>query len=304
LDHITISHSAAGWRGRDLLQPKTRKRIVVLGGSTTYCIGVDDTETYPAQLQRRLGDGYEVINLGVPGYSSVEHIIQTALWFSDIQPDIAIYYMGWNDARNMHVCDLKADYSDFHGPSQRDNLRLGRSLWAEHLALVRLPHKAALELRNVFHKLPSYQYSYPGLRFGPTDMAWTPQLEERPLSLYRRNVDEIAHLCKAQGVTPLFVPPVFNTAALTNKVDDPWFPFVRNKDLPALIDAYNRALSDVGHADGVTVATEVVPGAFVPQDFRYNDYCHFSAGGCQKMAKLLDKQVRTIQALWTQSPTR
>src|SRR3989442_2926521 len=34
--NITISHNASGWRGRDLLQPKTRTRIVVLGASSTY----------------------------------------------------------------------------------------------------------------------------------------------------------------------------------------------------------------------------------------------------------------------------
>jgi lysophospholipase L1-like esterase len=300
-NHITISHNAAGWRGRDLLQPKTRKRIVVVGGSSTYCVGVDDTETYPAQLQRRLGDGYEVINLGVPAYSSVEHIIQTALWFSDIQPDIAIYYMGWNDAHNMHVRDLKADYSDFHGPLVQTIPRPRRGWWPQHFALARLPHIAVSELRHAFHKLPSYRVNYPGLRFGPTDTAWTPQWEERPLSLYRRNADEIAQLCKAQGVTPLFVPQLYNTAALTNAVD-PYWPFVNMKDCPALIDAYNRVLSDVGRADGVTVATEVAPSVFVPQDFL--DQVHLSAAGCRKMAEILEKQVRTIQTSWTPSPAR
>ena len=30
-------------------------------------------------------------------------MIQTALLFSDVQPDIAVYYLGWNDARVQHV---------------------------------------------------------------------------------------------------------------------------------------------------------------------------------------------------------
>ena len=289
---ITISHSASGWRGPDLLNPKRRKRIVVLGGSSTYCTGVDDADTFPAQLQRQLGDNYEVINLGVPGYSSVEHLIQTALWFSEIQPDIAIYYMGWNDARNMHLRGLKADYSDFQGPSQLDNLGQQRSWWAQHFALVRLGVTVTRLVRDAILRTPAYQKRYPNVPIAPTETAWTPRVEDRPLQLYRRNVNELVHLCKGQGVTPLFVPQLVNPAALTHETSYGWLPFVRDKDLPALVDAYNRAMLDVAQADGVSVVTEVRPEAFQPGDFL--DYGHFSPSGTRKMAVILEKQIRNL----------
>ena len=49
------------------------------------------------------------------GSGSVEHLILTGLLFSDLKPDIAIYYCGWNDAHVQHIANLKADYSDFQG---------------------------------------------------------------------------------------------------------------------------------------------------------------------------------------------
>jgi len=50
-------------------------RIVCLGDSTTFGTGSNDDETYPAQLQNILrrrypGRNVEVINAGIPGYSS------------------------------------------------------------------------------------------------------------------------------------------------------------------------------------------------------------------------------------------
>lgn len=51
-----------GFRGNEI-GPKERFRIVALGGSTTYGVGVDDDSTYPALLEKKTGA--EVINAGV-----------------------------------------------------------------------------------------------------------------------------------------------------------------------------------------------------------------------------------------------
>jgi hypothetical protein len=45
-------------------------------------------------LEKELGPGYEVINLGVPGYSTVENLIQTALILPSLNPDVAIFLCG------------------------------------------------------------------------------------------------------------------------------------------------------------------------------------------------------------------
>ena len=61
----TLGLNRSGYRGRlvGAKQPGER-RVVMLGGSTTFGFGVRPTETIAAELQRRLG--VIVVNLGYP----------------------------------------------------------------------------------------------------------------------------------------------------------------------------------------------------------------------------------------------
>src|SRR5215469_3041096 len=55
--------------------------VFAYGGSTTYGSGVSDAETWASALSAVLGSGYSVENRGVPGYTTVENIIQAAFDF-------------------------------------------------------------------------------------------------------------------------------------------------------------------------------------------------------------------------------
>ena len=74
----TYTHNSLGMRGPEATQKTDRIRIMTIGGSTTYGIGVNDWETWPYYLDSLLGNSYEVLNLGVAGYTTAEHIIQSA----------------------------------------------------------------------------------------------------------------------------------------------------------------------------------------------------------------------------------
>ena len=100
--------------------------IATLGGSTTYDIGNADDATWASDLSKLLGKDYAVENLGVPGYSSLENLIQSLFAFRDRRPACAIYYVGWNDLHTAHVAGLRNDYSDYQLPSQIGNLAVGR----------------------------------------------------------------------------------------------------------------------------------------------------------------------------------
>ena len=65
----------------------------------------------------------------MPGYTTVEHLIQTAFYQDKFgkPPRCAIYYVGWNDLRNAHIPDLDPGYADFHLPSQIDSPKCGAS---------------------------------------------------------------------------------------------------------------------------------------------------------------------------------
>jgi len=78
----------------------TRKTIVAVGDSLTAGLGVDESEAYPAQLQRKLaGDGYDfnVVNAGISGETSSGTLTRIEWVISNLKPDIIILETGAND---------------------------------------------------------------------------------------------------------------------------------------------------------------------------------------------------------------
>ena len=100
-----FKHNSLGYRGPEISKKKKPGifRIVTLGGSTTYTSGVPlNVLTYPAMLEKILVEKYkyeniEVINAGVPGYTSWETLINFQFRVLDIEPDLIIIYHGTND---------------------------------------------------------------------------------------------------------------------------------------------------------------------------------------------------------------
>jgi acyl-CoA thioesterase I len=81
-------------------RPSTdQPRIVAFGDSLTAGLGVGPTESYPAQLQRRLEDlgyHYRVVNAGVSGETTAGGVRRVA-WVLKSQPAIVILELGAND---------------------------------------------------------------------------------------------------------------------------------------------------------------------------------------------------------------
>lgn len=59
-----------GYRGKEFAYERNKKkRIVFIGDSVVEGIGVKPHERFTELLNNKLGNGFEVINLGVSGYS-------------------------------------------------------------------------------------------------------------------------------------------------------------------------------------------------------------------------------------------
>lgn len=110
---ITTTELGTRWTGADL-KDSSKIRIACIGGSTTFCTGVSDEFSWPAMLQKKLGVGYAVVNYGVPAYTTVESIIQLALFVPEIKPDIVIFFEGGNDMYNYYMENSYPDYF-WHG---------------------------------------------------------------------------------------------------------------------------------------------------------------------------------------------
>lgn len=91
-----IAHiNAAGLRGPEVRTDGPR-RILVLGDSFAFGVGVDDDHTFAAQLGALLGPSWEVLNGGVSGYSTDQEL----LWFErleSLRPEVVVLVVCDND---------------------------------------------------------------------------------------------------------------------------------------------------------------------------------------------------------------
>ncbi len=105
LDYDIITLNSLGMRSPEFSidKPENTYRIFVIGGSTTFGAGVFDNQTYSFYLQEmydqtNLGFDVEVINVGWPGWNSINEIKRIKTELLGYEPDLFIVYDGWNDA--------------------------------------------------------------------------------------------------------------------------------------------------------------------------------------------------------------
>jgi hypothetical protein len=87
-----VSIDERGYR-RTVPVPTTgRRRILVLGDSSMFGQGISDEETFSSQLQALVGDRYEVINTGVPGWGAFQMEMLLKRIIEPVRPEIVIAF--------------------------------------------------------------------------------------------------------------------------------------------------------------------------------------------------------------------
>jgi lysophospholipase L1-like esterase len=124
---VEFTNNRWGFRGPDFVTERTPGsfRVVVLGDSFTYGVGVADAETLPAQLEAALARRseefeVEVINLGEPGIDTARELAHLRE-HQALRPDVVVLAYVLNDAS-------RAD-----GVGKRDPAADGIMLRPQHL---------------------------------------------------------------------------------------------------------------------------------------------------------------------------
>lgn len=268
---LKISHNHDGYRGPEI-GPKQEnvKRIVLYGGSSTYGVKVSDHETWAFLLSQDLGPGFEVVNAGVPGYSSAEAIIQTALQQFDLKPDMAVYYLGWNDIRNQKVPNLKSDYSNFHGKSQYGQLGLNRV--ENYSAIYRLFEKFSSK---------NLKFTYQAVE------KW----DEKAIAIYKYNLETLIAINHSKGVRTVFIPQILNDHLFVGDEANFWIPYIPAGKVPEIMRLYNETMLSVCEEKNITCASEVLKVVWGPADFI--DEGHFSFLGNRKFSEVVAETIRS-----------
>jgi len=194
-DGGTCTVNAAGFRGADRVEIEKRPgvvRVVTMGGSSTFCYHTPDAEVWPKELENRLrahyGPDVEVINAGVPGYSSFEARINYAYQLRRLDPDIVLVYHTWNDLKYYRLIESK-------GVAYR-------GAWHPPSLLRRIARRTQLGYR-----IRSFAHTYviPARRENSMSAPHVQITDDGPAHRWERvNYDDLALLLKADGVLPVF----------------------------------------------------------------------------------------------------
>lgn len=146
-----ISLNSQGFRGVEFqtIKRTTSFRIICLGDSWTFGANVGQDTTYPSQLVKLLnaefpGKDFEVLNLGVLGYSSYQGLQLVKRIVNDFSPDLVIIGYAMNDASIAGFRDK--DLAASSGPAKPWDKRLGEM--ADRLELYKLMRYLAERLTD------------------------------------------------------------------------------------------------------------------------------------------------------------
>ncbi len=165
----SVHTNAQGFRGDALAAPKPAVRVAALGDSSTFGWGVEQFEAYPDRLAHALADrlgrppaDVEVLNLGVPGYSSFQGRVLLERTALGLSPDVVTWSYLSNDGEMTGESD-RAAYAQRVGARGALLAWLHRSRAYETLegwllvARRRLEPPPPLDPRNAAHRnIPSY----------------------------------------------------------------------------------------------------------------------------------------------------
>jgi len=221
-----LSINSHGFRGPEIELRKQADtvRIACLGDSTTFNdTATTDSHTYPAHLERLLRERYvkgggrpsqiEVINAGVPGYTSLEALIYFETKLLDYQLDVAIFDLGLNDAVFMtYFREFVSDYTHarkvFEIPRPR--------LWERSALLsLLLPHRRSIANPHR-HSRPA---TIEDLTLTVPARLHVDEAEQRAcfrperIAIFTRNIRNFVYVARGQGVAPVLTTIAYQPQA-------------------------------------------------------------------------------------------
>ncbi len=133
---VTINARGLRDRAHALAKPAGVRRVVAVGDSFTWGWGVDDGLAWADLLERDLGPGVEVVNLGVPGFSTDQELLFLEREGVRYAPDLVLLCFALNDVEGN-----EADFLNGFGKPRLEPDGAGGWRWA-NLPVANTPEAA------------------------------------------------------------------------------------------------------------------------------------------------------------------
>ena len=120
-----VSVNRQGFRGDHDIGDKQpgRARVLVLGDSYTWGMGVGDDETYSAQLEAMSDGRLEVINGGTPGWGLFQFKVRLDRWIDKLDPDFVVVLINTADILRQPYASKEAEAEYLRQSALRNRIR-------------------------------------------------------------------------------------------------------------------------------------------------------------------------------------
>ncbi len=301
-----------GLRGPSLPRQGNPYKVVAVGGSSTQCLYLDDSEEWPHLLMEELNRRQKqrfvwVANAGVSGKTTVDHLMLIQTLPILRQADRLILMIGANDL----MVSLAFEGAPTQSVLEHDaavfreflpNFRKQRYPLYQRLELYGLSRKAAdvviarSGLFQFFHAYGEIDYVKFRRERAEAPLAELPNLEIG-LKEFGERVLRLQEQCQSDGVRCLFLtqPSLWRSDLSKAEQKLLWFGWVGQRpktkgyislvDASAAIEAYNQRLLEVCRQHSLECFDLA---SLVPKDISafYDDF-HFNEDGARLIARFL-----------------
>ena len=227
-------------------------RILVLGDSSTFGLTVNSfSKLYHSLLEEKLNKdfnqniNYEVINGGVPGYTSYQGLNIYKYKFAKYEPDIVTFYFGINDiAAHFHLNDKQIMSAR---ANTSDTIKKIKNYFLEKSAFYRLLTKIVLNINIKTYK----------------------KVRRVSLEDFGKNIIEMNELSKKNGTMLLLISPLMNNDRFLKKEIRYEYPY--RSILESTAKQYNILLLSI---DRLTERSNIPNKIFFNDDVHLNEQGH------------------------------
>jgi len=305
---ITFTVNALGLRGPLPATQGRNFKIIAVGGSTTECGALDDTEEWPHLLMELMNSRQKkyftwVNNAGVSGLTTVDHLSCLRRIPILSQVDLLVFLIGVNDleasleyggAPTQQALERRAELFAEHAPyGVMDSGGFFRRLW-----LYAMTREV---LRNMMSRLKHSSSRQPPMSEQSERRAAGPMLPLPDLRIglqeYGLRIRRLDQECRARRLRCVFLtqPSIWRADLSREEQQLLWFGKIGGRghvlgyasvgDLASAMDAYNQALLSICRQDHLECYDLA---SVIPKDTSaFYDDVHFNIGGARRVAEFL-----------------
>jgi len=319
-----FSTNALGLRGPMPPRFGSTYRIIAIGGSTTICTNLDDSEDWPhlvmegmnaSEKSRRVWVG----NAGISGANTIHHLVLMQ-WLPGVMPvDMMILLIGVNDLESSLAFEgastqaLIEQYAGYQGDLPPGVHWRSETVYPYYrrLKLVLLLQQAGQKLRQRLHRAGDQPVSKFDVAIGAVDLvdrkrraaAKIVPLPDLSTGLkeYHNRIVALANQCRGLQVRCLFLtqPTMWRGDLSPEEQSLLWQGYagpyrnprgyISTGELERAMDSYNRVLLDVCGQYGLE-CLDIAPQ--IPKNTSaFFDDMHFNEAGSRLVAQLVTKHI-------------